>query len=105
MKLRPNKDISKAVVYHKKSPVTPPESGRAEGAAHAAPKIHLVKSTDKPIKDRFTDQHEQTIVLTDNQKFLAGKHNDEKLAVTILIVGAGLIVYHFRLALTPLAYH
>ena len=57
--------------------------------------MHLVKSTDKSIKDRFLDQHEQTILLKDNRKTLAEKHNDEKLAITILIVGAGLIAYHF----------
>ena len=31
----------------------------------------------------------------DNPKMLTEKHNDEKLAITLLIVGAGLIVYHF----------
>ena len=43
---------------------------------------------DKPIKDRFAAQH-------GNQKILAEKHNDEKLAITILIVGIGWIAYHF----------
>ena len=28
-------------------------------------------------------------------KMLPEKHNDEKLAITFLIVGAGLIAYHF----------
>ena len=28
-------------------------------------------------------------------KMLTKKHNDEKLAITFLIVGAGLIAYHF----------
>ena len=28
-------------------------------------------------------------------KILTEKHNDEKLAITFLIVGAGLIAYHF----------
>ena len=28
-------------------------------------------------------------------KLLTEKHNDEKLAITFLIVGAGLIAYHF----------
>ena len=28
-------------------------------------------------------------------KMLTEKHNDEKLAITFLIVGAGLIAYHF----------
>ena len=30
-----------------------------------------------------------------NLKMLTGKHNDEKLAITFLILGAGLIAYHF----------
>ena len=31
----------------------------------------------------------------DNPKMLAEKHNDEKLVITLLILGAGLIAYHF----------
>ena len=31
----------------------------------------------------------------DNPKMLTEKHNDEKLAITHLIVGSGLIAYHF----------
>ena len=31
----------------------------------------------------------------DNPKMLTEKHNNEKLVVTLLIVGAGLIPYHF----------
>ena len=49
--------------------------------------MHLVKSTDKPIK--------VTILLTDNQKMLPEKHNDGKLHVTILIGGTGLIACFF----------
>ena len=30
-----------------------------------------------------------------NLKMLTEKHNDEKLAITLLIVGTGLIVYNF----------
>ena len=30
-----------------------------------------------------------------NLKILTKKHNDEKLAITFLIVGTGLIAYHF----------
>ena len=43
---------------------------------------------DKPIKDHPVAQN-------GNQKMLPEKHNDEKLAITILIVGTGLIAYHF----------
>ena len=35
------------------------------------------------------------MVHDDNSRMLAKKHNDEKLAIRILIVGAGLIAYHF----------
>ena len=31
----------------------------------------------------------------DSLKMLTGKHNDEKLVITLLIVGVGLIGYHF----------
>ena len=42
-------------------------------------------------------QHEHIITLfpIDNPKMLAEKHNDEKLAFTILIIGIGIIAYHF----------
>ena len=93
MKIGPNKDINKD---HKKLPTTSPESGKTKGAA---PKT--VKSTDKPIKDKLVAQHDpighktHQVQQTDNQRMLAGKHNDEKLAITILIVGAGLVAHHF----------
>ena len=95
MKISLNKDINKAVVYYKKSPVTPTESNNAEGAAHSATKMYLVKSTDNPIKDRLRAQHDQITLFNHNRKMLAKKHNDEKLAITLLIIGAGLIYYHF----------
>ena len=93
MKIDLNKDINK--VYHKKLPVALPENGRALGTLQTVPKMHLVNRTDKPIKDRLTAQHEQTILLTDNRKMLTEKHNDENLVITLLIMGAGLIDYHF----------
>ena len=64
----------------------PPELGKAEGVAHDAPK--MMKSTDKPVKDHLAAQY-------DNPKMLAEKHNDDKLAITFLIVGAELIAHHF----------
>ena len=42
MKIDLDKDINKAVVYHKTSPPTPPAFGRAQGAANATPKMHFV---------------------------------------------------------------
>ena len=86
MKIDSNRDINKD---HKK--MASPEPGKTEGMAHAAPKIHLMKHTDKPVKDHLAVQHEQA----GNTKMLAEKHNDNKLAITFLIVGAGLIAYHF----------
>ena len=48
-----------------------------------------MKNTDKqPVK-------EHPVAHDDNSRMLAKKHNDEKLAVTLLILGTGLIVYHF----------
>ena len=35
------------------------------------------------------------VVRHDNTKMLTKKHNDEKLVITLLIVGTGLITYHF----------
>ena len=91
MKIGSNRDINK---YHKKLP--PPKPGKAEGAA---PKT--VKSTDRPIRHNPTAQHDPVghkahqVQQTDNQRMLAEMHNDEKLAIAILIVGAGLVAYHF----------
>ena len=72
MKIGPNKGENK---YHKKLSVTPPDDD--------APKI-----VNKPIKDHLMVRHE-------NPKMLTKKHNDEKLVITLLIVGARLIAYHF----------
>ena len=81
MKIGSNRSINKD---HKKLPS--PVPGKAGGVAHDVLKI--MKSTDKPAKDRLATQHE-------NLKMLTEKHNDDKLAITFLIVGAGLIAYHF----------
>ena len=66
MKIGSNKDINKD---HKKLPVTPPGDDM--------PKIVI------------------PVVRHDNPKMLTEKHNDEKLVITLLIVGTGLIAYHF----------
>ena len=81
MKIGSNRDINKD---HKE--LTPPEPGKTEGVAHDAPK--MMKSTDKLVKDHLAAQY-------DNPKMLTEKHNGEKLYITLLIVGAGLISYHF----------
>ena len=62
--------------------MTPPEPGKAEGT---------VLKVDKPMRDHLAVQHEQI----ENLKMLAEKHNDEKLAIAVFIVGAGLTAYHF----------
>ena len=76
MKIGSNRDINND---HKK--LTPPESGKAEGVANDAPKI--MKGMDKPAKDHLAARHDL--------KMLTKKHNDEKLAITLLTVGGGLI--------------
>ena len=62
--------------------MTTPDPGKAERTA---------QKIDNTIKDYLAIQHEQL----DSPKMLAEKHNDEKLAITVLILGAGLIAYHF----------
>ena len=66
MKTGSNKNINKG---HKKLDVTPPDDDM--------PKIVL------------------PAVRHGNPKMLTEKHNDEKLVITLLIVRAGLITYHF----------
>ena len=45
-------------------------------------------SMDKPVKDQLVDQHYNPIMVNK-------KHDDEKLAITLLIVGVKLIAYYF----------
>ena len=61
---------------------------KARGVAHVAPKINLMKGANEVVKDRLVTQHE-------NLKMLAKKHNDDKLVISFLIVGSGLIAFHF----------
>ena len=68
MKIVSNRDINKGC---KKMLVTPPDD---------TPKIVMPAV-------QYDQPH--------NLKILNKKHNDEKLAITILIMGAGLIAYHF----------
>ena len=72
MKIGSNRDISR---NHKK--LTPP---------------NVLKKIVIPVAQH--DPADATILR--NLKMLAERHNDEKLAITILIVGAELIAYHFR---------
>ena len=80
MKIGSNRDINKD---HKK--LTPSRPGKAGGVEHDAPK--MMKGTDKPVKDHLAARHDL--------KMLSEKYKDEKLAITFLIVGSGLIAYHF----------
>ena len=66
--------------------------------ARAAHGMHSVKSLDdKSIKNGLAAQYEHamTTLPVDDQKMLIEKHNDEKLAITLLTVGTGLIDYKF----------
>ena len=70
MKIASNKDINRD---HKK--LTPPD----------VPKTVI-----------SADRHEPAeITIPHNLKMLIERYNDEKLAITLLIVGTGLIAYHF----------
>ena len=73
MKIGSNRDINED---HKKLLVTPPDN---------TPKIVIPAAQHDPVG--ATRPH--------NLKMLTEKHNDEKLTITILIVGAGFIAYHF----------
>ena len=90
-----NKYINKAEVYHKKLSVTPQECKWVKDAAHTSPGMHSILCPDKLIK--------KAILPIDSQEMLTEKHNNEKLAITLLIVGAELIDYHFWKAFTSLA--
>ena len=68
MKIGSNRDIYKD---HKKMPITPEDD---------TPKIMIPAVQHDP---------------PHNLKMLTKKHNDEKIAITILIVWTGLIAYHF----------
>ena len=72
MKIGSNRDINRD---HKKLPVVKPDVS----------KIVIPATLHDPVE--ATKLH--------NPKMLTEKHNDEKLAITVLIVGAGLIAYHF----------
>ena len=70
MKIASNRDINRD---HKK--LTPPD----------VPKTVI-----------SADRHEPAeITIPHNLKMLTKKYNDEKLTITLLIVGTGLIAYHF----------
>ena len=72
MKIGPNRDINKD---RKNLPVTPPDVS----------KTVIPEGQHDPLG--VTKPH--------NLKMLTEKHNDEKLAITLLVVGTGLIAYHF----------
>ena len=54
-------------------------------------KLLVTRQDDTPKIVIPTVQHDPP----HNLKMLTEKHNDEKLAITLLIVGTGLIAYHF----------
>ena len=83
MKIDSKKNISKAKAKSQ-SPVT-------------KPKPHWLNIPDhQSTKDcaAFQHGHTQIILAEDVQKMLAKQKNDEKLAITILIISTGIIPYH-----------
>ena len=74
MKIDSNRDVNKD---RKKLPVTPPLPD--------VPKTVISAARHDPVG----------VTKLQNLKMLTEKHNDKKLAITLLIVGAGLIAYHF----------
>ena len=78
MKTGSSRDINKD---HKK--LAPPEPDKAGRVANSAPKI--MKGMDKPVKDHRAARHDL--------KMLTEKYNDEKIAITFLIVGAGCLSF------------
>ena len=75
MRYLPNLDH---LLLHQKPPVT-----------HAIPEIHSMQSSNKVTNDAVT------ILPLGNQNLPAEKHDDEKLAITLLIVKTRLTTYHF----------
>ena len=76
MKIGPNIEINKDKLL---------EPIKAGDGKHDA----SMKNTNKqPVKER-------PIAQVDNSRMLTEKHDDEKLAITLQIIGTGLIAYHF----------
>ena len=71
--------------YNNKILVT--NTGIKVGSNRDIKKDHKKLPPDMPKIVIPTDRHDL--------KMLIKKHNDEKLALSVLIVGAGLIAYHF----------
>ena len=76
MKIGPNIEISKDKL---------PEPVKAGDVKHDA---SMKNANKQPVK-------KHPMAEDDNLRMLTEKHNDEKLAITFLIVWAGLIAYHF----------
>ena len=58
-------------------------------------KIGSYKDVNKNHKKLPPPDDDVPQIVIHNPKMLAKKHNDEKLVITLLIVGPGLIAYHF----------
>ena len=85
MKTGSNKNYHQIRVYHQKCTQ---QLGLTQLEAHAATGVHLMNRLDKSTKDA------ETILSIGNQKMGTEKHNDEKLAIALLLVGTELIDYH-----------
>ena len=51
--------------------------------------------SDKTVGDAPMSRTDHLVAQDDNSKMLTKKHDEEELAITLLIVGAELIAYHF----------
>ena len=64
------------------------------------PNIEIIKDKlSGDVKHDASDKQpvkEHPMVQDDNRRMLAKKHDDEKLAIILLIVGTGLIAYHLK---------
>ena len=76
MKIGPNKEVNK---------LTPPETSKEGNVVHYVP----MKRTNKPVKE------DHTVTQHDNSRMFSQEYSDEKLAITLLILGADLLFYHF----------
>ena len=92
-----NLSIGKTRGYNNKVLVS--NTGMKIGSNREISRDHKKLSVAKPAVPQTVipvAQHDPVgVTRPHNLKMLTEKHNDEKLAITLLIVGSGLIAYHF----------
>ena len=87
MEISSNRNYYQIRIYRRKS--TRSQLSVTQLEAHAATGVYSMMSSDKSIKDA------ETILPIGDQKMFTEKHNDEKLAIALLLVGTELLAYHF----------